>query len=247
MTEEKGIISLRNNNNKGYALVILRESEVAVPIPLNSRPQYLNFLKPNYSSPVIHLVFFSYLRPGVLYISLQIRKAQPKWWKKGTNKQTRTWVSSKRKRTELVTLLCSSPCICRLSQTCILCETSTKPLGMLTHFLTVFSALLPSSYCLLLPTMFFSAQLSKAHCSLLPSFVNWPSLSSLRPSFSRPLPVSWEISCSCPLCRFRAKTDKEILSGTHTNRNECWPSCLTPFLVPLLSSLKTVLEYLTIL
>ena len=41
-----------------------------------------------------------------------------------------------------MTLLCSSPCICRLSQACILRETSTKPLRMLTHLLTVFSVLL---------------------------------------------------------------------------------------------------------
>ena len=40
---------------------------------------------------------FSYLRPGVLHISLQILKTQPRVGKKRTNEQTRTWVSSKRK------------------------------------------------------------------------------------------------------------------------------------------------------
>ena len=71
---------------------------------------------------------------------------------------------------------------------CILRETSTKPLGMLTHLLTVFSVLLSSSPCLLLPTVSFSGQLSQADCSLLPSFVNCFYLSSLAPSFPPPLP-----------------------------------------------------------
>ena len=54
---------------------------------------------------------FSHLRPGALHISLQICKTQPKEWRKRTNKQTRTWVNSKRKKGEVyVTLLCSSPC-----------------------------------------------------------------------------------------------------------------------------------------
>ena len=86
--------------------------------------------------------------------------------KDGQNEQTRTWVSSKCKNREVyVTLLCSSPCICRLSRACILCETST----MLTHILT---ALLPSSHCLHLLTVSFSGQLSRADCSLLPFFAN---------------------------------------------------------------------------
>ena len=85
---------------------------------------------------------------------------------------------------------------------------------MLTHLLT---ALLPSSHCFLLPTVSFYGQLSQADCSLLPSFVNWPSLSSLGPSFPPPLPVSH----SGPLCGFRAKTDKEILwvAPTQTETN----------------------------
>ena len=65
------------------------------------------------------------------------------------NKRTNTGlVSSKCKKREVyVALLRCSPCICRLSKACILRETSTKPLGMLTHLLT---ALLTSSYSLLL-------------------------------------------------------------------------------------------------
>ena len=59
-----------------------------------------------------------------------------KGWKKRTNEQTRTWVSSKRKRREFVALLCSSPCILQAIAGMYLCKTSTKALGMLTHLLT---------------------------------------------------------------------------------------------------------------
>ena len=43
--------------------------------------------------------------------------------------------------------------------------------------------------------------------------------SALGPSFPRPLPVSWEISCASLLCRFCAKADKGIfwLALTHTH------------------------------
>ena len=108
-------------------------------------------------------------QPGALHISLWTHKTQLRGWKKGTKEQTRTAISSKCKRREFVTLLCSSPCICMLSRACILRETSTKPLWTLTHFST---ALLPSSHCLLLRTVSFSGQRSQADCSLLPSFVN---------------------------------------------------------------------------
>ena len=76
-------------------------------------------------------------RLGASHISLQTHKTQPRGWKKITNEQIRTWVSSKRKRREFVTLLCSSPCICRRAFADVhLRETSTKPLGMLTCLLT---------------------------------------------------------------------------------------------------------------
>ena len=86
-------------------------------IPQPSDPK--SFLKPNYSWPVFHLVGSSHLRPGALHISLRTHKTQPSGWKKRTNEQARAWVSSKRKRREFVTPLCSSPCIYRLSQACI--------------------------------------------------------------------------------------------------------------------------------
>ena len=117
-----------------------------------------------------------------------------------------------------MTLLCSSPCICRLSLACILRETSTKPLGMLTHFLT---ALLPSSHCLLLLTVSFSGQLSQADCSFLPSFVNCLSLSFLGSSFPPSLLVSREALC----VGFAPKqTTRFSDRRTHTHQHNEWPT-----------------------
>ena len=71
--------------------------------------------------------------------------------------------------------------------------------------------LLTSLFCLLLLTVGFPQLLSTAlFCQLL---------LTLGPSFSRPLPVSGEISHTSPLCVFHAKTDKGIfwLALTHTH------------------------------
>ena len=136
--------------------------------------------------------------------------------KEQTNKHGLGLAPSARRGKSVGQLLCSSLCICRLSRACILHETSTKPLGMLTHLFalvnlasvgqqvfavvfltsveTLFSALLTSPHYLLL----FSAALL---CQLL-------SLSSFWPPFLPPLPVSREISPLGSLCWFRAKTKR---------------------------------------
>ena len=52
-------------------------------------------------------------RLRALHVYLQIRKTQPRGWRKRTNYQTRTWVSSKCKKGEVyMTRLWSFPCIC---------------------------------------------------------------------------------------------------------------------------------------
>ena len=51
----------------------------------------------NHSWPVIHLVAFLISGRGISH-SLQIREAQPRGWKKRTNKQTRACVSPKHKK-----------------------------------------------------------------------------------------------------------------------------------------------------
>ena len=93
-------------------------------------------------------------------------------------------------------------------------ETFTKPLGMQTHLLSVFSDLFPSSHYLLLPTVSFSGQLSPADCSLLPSFVNWRSLSSLGPSF--PLPLRSHAQALC--VGFSSKQKRMLLIVSHRSK-----------------------------
>ena len=106
-----------------------------------------------------------------------------------------------------------SLCICRLSPACILRETSTKVTRNAKSSLTVFPHCLflltvLTLDCYLTPSGLFCSPLSTASLRLP---LSTDPLSSLGPSFPRPLPVSWEISSSSPLFGFRAKTDKEIV------------------------------------
>ena len=148
--------------------------------PADRPPDYISFLDPNYSWPVIHLEVFSHFRSWASHISLQIRKIQPRGWKKRTNERTRTWVSSKRKKWGIYDTFVQLFVHLQANAGKYLHETSTKPLGMLTHLLTV--------------SFSFSWLHSQANCVVLPTVVNFLSLSSLGPFFSHPLPVSQEIS-----------------------------------------------------
>ena len=169
----------------------------------------------------------SSLRPGVLHISLQIRKAQPRGWKKRTNEQTRTWVSSKRKKGEVYLTLCilranvsvySNEILTSYKQ-CWYLLALVNPVSvgqqvLAVVFLTsVDSVLCPASIFSLLPSancvLLWAATSSQLFSYAL--LVNWLSLSSLGLSFPPPLSVSREISPSDLLCGFCAKTDKEIL------------------------------------
>ena len=137
-------------------------------------------------------------------------------------------VEEKNKRTntdlgQLQGLLCSSPCICRLSRVCILNETSTKPSGMLIHLLT---DLLQSSHCLLLSTVSFSGQLSQADRSLLPFFINWLSLSLFSRTFlpfstsglARYLVIRPFVWVSCQ------SRQRDYLTGSLTQQHNEWPT-----------------------
>ena len=115
------------------------------------------------------------------------------------NKQTRTWVSSKRKKGEVCDTFLA---FCVLSRACIRAkfrQIHQEPLGP--HILAVgFPRLL----------------LTTLSCRL-PCPADCPVLFSRGPSFPRPLPVSWEISRTSPLCGFRAKTDWHLPTPTETN------------------------------
>ena len=192
-------------------------------------PDYLKVVKQNVSWPVICLgVFSSHSRLGISHISLQPYRIQPRGWKKEqTNKHGLGSAPSARKG---VCDILHSPCICRLSPACILRETSTKATRNANSSLTVFPhcllllAVLPLD-CYLKPTVLLCSLLSTGSLCLP---LSTDPLSSLEPSFPRPLPVSWEVSPLDLLCGFRAKADKEILwpEHTHTQHNE-WPQCHT--------------------
>ena len=92
-------------------------------------PHYLSFLKPLMASDSSSS--FYHLWPGVFHIPLQIRKAQPRWWKKRINEQTQTWFNSKRKRWGVCDTFCA---FCELTRARTRAKTLTKRLAMLTSF-----------------------------------------------------------------------------------------------------------------
>ena len=189
-----------------------------MPIPLAGRPPLSQLPKPNYSWPVIHLVVFSHLRPGALHISLRTHKTQPRGWKKRINEQRRTWVSSKRKKSEFVTLLCCSPCICRLSRACI----GAKPESA---FLVAKATRNADSSldCPVLSTgLFYSLLLTVLFlCQLARSVFSGTFLPSSTSNLAGDLALRPFVWVS------RQNRQKDSQTNTHTNRNECYPSCHT--------------------
>ena len=100
------------------------QSVYSVTTPLASRHPTISKLL-NFSWPVIHQVFFSHFRLGVSLISLRPHKIKPRWWKKKEQANKHGLGSAPSARKGVCDTL-HSPCICRLSQACILRETSTK-------------------------------------------------------------------------------------------------------------------------
>ena len=169
---------------------------------------------------------------------LQIHKTQPGGWRKRTIEETRTWVSSKRKKGEVYVTLCIlwanvsvySNEILTSHYQCwhLLALVNQASVGqqiLAVVFLTSVDFLLCPASIFLLPPSADCVLFWTAISSLLSSALPWLSLSSLWPSFLPPLPVSREISLSSPLCGFRAKTDKEILwlapTKMEMNANYC--------------------------
>ena len=168
--------------------------------------------------------FFSHFRLGILHISLRPHKILPRGWKE-ENKRTNTDLGQlQAQESEFVTL-----CIPRASvdyRGRVFCaKLLQNPQGMLTH-LWLFS--LTASCWLSFPWTAISRRPSSSalRCRLPLSVLlsSTAPLSSLRPSFSRPLSVLREISPLGPLCGFHAKADKETLWLAHppTQHNK-WP------------------------
>ena len=144
---------------------------------------------------------FSRLRLGALHISLQIRKTQPRGWKKRTNEHGLGSAPSVRKG-ESVTLYVLWANVSVYSN-----ETPTK-------------ATSHADFCWLYPSPSLDCSLEQTDL-FCPSWSTELSLSSLGPSFPSSLSVSQKISPSGPLCGFRAKTDRVSLTDANTNGNKC--------------------------
>ena len=113
-----------------------------------------------------------------------------------------------------------SLCICRLSWTCILCETATKDTRNANSFLTVFLhcllqlTVLPLG-CYLMSTVLLCSLLSTASLHLP---LSTDPLSSLEPSFPPSLSVSLKISSSVLCVGFTPKQTKRFSDRrTHTH------------------------------
>ena len=145
---------------------------------------------------------FSHLLPGVFHISLWTHKTQhtqPRGWRK-REKQTWTWVSSKRKKGEV----CDTFALCSVhlwaSASMYLSEIPSKPPGTLTHPPTLANPASESTGP--------SSRLSSLDCQLSPTSVDC-SLLLFTASFSSSSGLVGNLACK-PFMRYRTKTDKGV-------------------------------------
>ena len=141
--------------------------------PSPGRPQNLSFLRPLMAIRSDHLVVSLIFDQGhYTFLYGHTKHNRECGRKEQTNKHGLGSVPSAREK--FLTLLRSSPCICRLSRACICAKLPKKPLGMLTHFLTLVN---PASVGQQVLAVVFltSVLLSSLPCFHLP---DWPVLSS---------------------------------------------------------------------
>ena len=172
-------------------------------------------------------VFFFFLIPNQGYHIFLY--GHTKYNREGGRKNKRTNTGSDQlqaqEREVSVALLFSFSCICRLSRACILHETSTKPLGILTYLWL--SSLTDSCW----PS--FPGLLSQADRPPLPWFVTplFVFSRTFLPSFTSGLvgdlvlrPFVW-VSCQ--------SRQRDSLTGTHTHQHNEWPHSVTKFCIRL--------------
>ena len=161
---------------------------------------------------MIHLVVFSHFQLGVLHISLQPHKIQPRRWKKKNKQTNKHGLGSAPSARKGVCDTLHSPCICRLLQAGILRKISTKATRNVNSSLTILShsllllTVLPLD-CYLAPTGLFYPPLS-TDCLLwdLPSLLHFRSRRR-----SHPQSFVW-VS--------RQNRQRDRLSGANTNGNK---------------------------
>ena len=148
---------------------------------------------------------------------------------KQTNKQTRTWVSSKRKKG---IRLWHFWAFCELTRACTRAKTLAsnadlssligqpslcKSTGLSSHLSdfcsSLFSALLSSPDCLLL--------LSFVDCSLLLPSADWPSLG---PSFPRPSGHVGNLKRRPFVWVSRQSSQRDLLTGSHAHQHNEYPT-----------------------
>ena len=176
---------------------------------------------------MIHqVVFFSSLARGIshFFTDTQSTTERVEEKNKQTNKQTRAWVSSKRKKERS---LWHFLCIRWVNASVYSSKILTKPLAMLTCLLALVN---PASVGQQVLAVVFLTPvlLSSLHCFHLLTASFWSPLStnSLCLLWDLPSLVYFRsrgrISRSYPLCGFRAKVDKGILWLAPTHQyNEC--------------------------
>ena len=190
--------------------------------PCQPTPNYLSFLKPNYSWPVIRLVvFYSFPTKGITHFFTDTQSTTERLGEKNKRINTDLGRLQAQERGICVPLLCSFLCICRL-EGMYFAQNFYKDTWNANLSLTVFS------HCLLLPTVLpwtaISNQLlfSALLCQLALIVFSGTFLPASTSGLTGDLAPS-------PLCGFRAKTDKEIVwvAPTQTETN-CYASCHKP-------------------
>ena len=167
---------------------------------------------------------FSHLRPGIFHISLRTHNIHNREGGGKENKQTWTWVSSKRKKGEVCNTFVLLSVHLWASTSMYSNEIPAKPPGTLTlsrwptwplgpQVLAVTCTLLLTSLFYWLPS---SVLLSAFFCSVL-----WPCLPYLSSG------LVGNLARKPFVCVSRQNRQRGLLSGTysHTHRNECHPSC----------------------
>ena len=200
----------------------------SVTTHLAGRPHYLSFLKPNYSWPVIHLIFFLFSTRGITHFFTNTQNITERVEEK--NKRTNTDLRQLHKSVTNSFLLHRGRSLWRFCAALrafvgyrgrVFARNFHKATRNAESSLDC-PVLSTGLFCSLLLTVLFNPLLSTDSLCLLwdlPSLVHFRSRSRSRPQ---------------ALCvGFALNRQKDSLTDTHTNRNECYPSCYTPPLLTL--------------
>ena len=164
---------------------------------------------------------FSSLAWGSSHSFTNTQNIQLSGWKKKKNKKLRAWVSSMCKRGEVCDTFVQLFVHLLVIAGVYLLETSTKPLGMLTHFLTFVN---PASVGQQVLAVAFLTSVDWSPLFL--TLISWLTCSvdwSLGPFFLRPSGIVGNLARKPFVCVSCQNKQRNSLTGTHTQRNGCHP------------------------